>query len=497
MSADIAAGAAVPAAPEVTTAVVARSARHNAVAQVVNQSVRFGTSIVLARLLDPAAFGIVALAMLLQVFLDEIKDIGMGATIIQRKTVDQVLLNSVFFANVVIGATVSALLFAGAGPVASALGNADAAPAVRGFAVIMFVTALGQIHLSLLRRTLQFRHIARVIAVSALVNAIVSIGCALAGMTYWALVLGYGAAAVTGTIMYWVYDSWRPTRSASLTALRSVWRTSWHIFMVGFLTLIWVQLDRVLISSLVGVVALGTYTLAQRVVTTPTGAISSMLSDVAYAAFARRQDDNAALRSGFMRSSAVIATITFPMMFGVAVVAAPLVPVVFGDQWNGLVPVIWCLAPACAFTSVTYTCDQILRAKDRSDWSWRWGVVHLVVLGGIELYAVRWGVVGVAAGYLVGTLLLMPFTIIMAFKPIQGSPTAYARALFPALWMSIVMASAALLVVNVLSGYGASQVVQAGTAIAVGAALYLGLLAAVRPPAVRDLLSVARPRTTT
>jgi O-antigen/teichoic acid export membrane protein len=311
-------------------------------------------------------------------------------------------------------------------------------------------------------------------------------------------VLGNAAAAVTGTVMYWVYDTWRPTARASLAALRSVWRTSWHIFLVGFLTLIWVQADKVIVSSFAGAVALGTFVMAQRVVTTPTGAISAMLSDVAYAAFARRQDDNAALRTGFMRSSAVIALITFPMMFGVAAVAAPLVPVVFGDRWTGLVPVIWLLAPACAFSSVTFNCDQILRAKQRSDWSWRWGVVHLVVLGGIELFMVQhWGIVGVAAGYLVGTLLLMPFTIIMAFKPIQGRPTDYARALFPAFWMSTLMAGAAVLVVTVLGRAGANDALQAGAGIVTGAALYLGLLAAVRPPAFRDFLSVARARTST
>ncbi|GAB3254568.1 lipopolysaccharide biosynthesis protein [Nocardioides dilutus] len=496
MTADVASNAPLE-APEVTTAVVARSARHNAVGQVVNQSTRLLTSVVLARLLDPKDFGVVALALVMQAFLDEIKDVGMGATIVQRRTVDQVLLNSVFCANVVIGAAVSALLYASAAPLASALGNIDAAPAVQGFAAIMFVTSLGQIHVSLLRRNLQFGAIARVLSMMAVINALVSIGCALAGMTYWALVLGNAAAAVTGTTMYWVYDRWRPTAHASLAALRSVWRTSWHIFMVGFLTLIWVQVDKIIVSRFVGGFGLGVYTLGQRVVMTPTGAVSGMLSDVAYSAFARRQDDNAALRSGFMRSSAVIATITFPMMFGVAAVAGPLVPVVFGDKWTGLVPVIWCLAPACAFTSVTFNCDQILRAKQRSDWSWRWGVVHLVVLGGIELFMVRWGVVGVAAGYLIGTLLLMPFTIFMAFKPIQGRPIAYARALFPAVWMSTLMAAAALLVVTVLGRAGAHDAVQAGAGIVTGAAIYLGLLAALRPPALRDLLAVARPRTST
>ncbi len=96
--------------------------------------------------------------------------------------------------------------------------------------------------------------------------------------------------------------------------------------------------------------------------------------------------------------------------------------------------------------------------------------MHLVVLGGVELFMVRWGVVGVSAGYLIGTLLLMPFTIFMAFKPIQGSPIAYAKTLFPALWMSTLMAAAAVLVVTVLGRAGAPDAVQAGAGIVTGAA---------------------------
>lgn len=469
-------------------ALVARSAKSTAVAQAVSQGVRFLTSIVMARLLTPRDFGIVALALVMSGFIDEIKDVGMGATIVQRRTVDHVLLSSVFYANIVIGAIASAVLFLVSGPMCRLLGNAEATPAAHGFAAIMLVTSLGQIHLSLLRRTMQFRAIATVTCVTGLITAAVSIGCALVGMTFWALVIGNGAGAIAGTLMYWHYDPWRPTRSASFTAVRSVWRTSWHIFMVGFLTLIWIQLDKVIVSRFVGGVGLGLYTMGQRMVNTPLNAVSGVLADVNYSAFSRRQDDNAALRRGFIRSSCLIALVTFPLMFGAAAIAAPLVPVVFGPQWVGLVPAIWLLAPAGAFASVTFNSDQILRAKQRSHWSWRWGVVHLVVLGAAEYYCTRWGMVGVAAGYAIGTLVLMPFTMIIVFRCIDGRASSYARALLPYVAMSAAMAVAVVGLTHVLSQLGASQLAQSVAGIAWGALIYAGLLRAFRPPALADLL---------
>ena len=480
---------AVPVLSAVDSAVVARNAKSTAAAQAVNQGVRFLTSIVMARLLTPHDFGIVALALVMSTFIDEIKDVGMGATIVQRRTVDHLLLSSVFYANVVIGAIASAALFLVSGPMCRLLGDAEATPAAQGFAAILFITSLGQIHLSLLRRTMQFRAIAVVTCVTGLVTAVVSIGCAVAGMTFWALVIGNGAGAVTGTLMYWHYDTWRPTRNASLTALRSVWGTSWNIFMVGFLTLIWVQLDKLIVSKFVGGVGLGLYTMGQRVVNTPLNAISGVLSDVNYSAFSRRQDDNAALQRGFIRASSAIALVTFPLMFGTAAVAAPLVPVVFGSQWDGLVPAIWLLAPAGAFASVTFNADQILRAKQRSDWSWRWGVVHLVVLGAAEYYCSRWGMVGVAAGYAVGTLVLMPFTLMLVFRSIEGRARSYARALTPYVAMATAMAAAVLGLTRLLDRAGASHLLQSVTGIACGMLVYGALVLLFRPAAFDDVLA--------
>ena len=421
--------------PHIDAHTVARSTRQTAVAQGLTQVLRLASSIVLARLLTPSDFGVVAVALVVASILDQVKDVGTGSAVIQRHEVDQVLLNSVFFLNAVMGTLACAILVVLAEPLASALGNPTAAPVVRAFGVITLVTSFGHIHQSLLKRSMRFGAVSVIAIISATVSVVVSITAALLGLNYWALVVGSAASALVGTVALWVLDPWRPTAHASMAGLRSIWAFSWNLFLSNILFFTWSQTDKVIVSRFAGASGLGTYTMAQRFVTTPLAALSTVIGEVTFPAFSRRQDDNAALRAGFTRSSSVIALVTFPMMLGAAVIAAPMVDVLLGPKWNALVPVLWVLAPAGAIQSITLNCNQLLLAKGRSDWSFRWGVVFFIVLTSLELVFVRWGAVGVATGYAVGTVALTPFTLLLVFRTVDASLRDYARALLPYIWI--------------------------------------------------------------
>ena len=330
----------------VDSKVVARSTRQTAVAQVVTQGVRFLTNVALARLLSPRDFGMVAIAFVVMMLLDQLRDVGTGSAVIQRQSVDQVLLNTVFLLNIGLGSVLAAVLFFAAGPLAALLGNAGAAPVLQVFAALTVVTALGQLHGALLRREMRFQRVAVMTSVSALTSAVISVCGALLGMNYWALVAGTAAGAVTNTVLAWAFSGWRPTRSWSLASLKSIWRYSWHLFLSNILYFVFTQVDKVIVSTHLGAVPLGGYSLAQRTVSLPIATMGTVVGDVTFPAFSRRQDDPAALRSGFIRSSAVIALVTFPLMFGLAAVARPLVEVVFGHQWASSFPSSGSLRPS-------------------------------------------------------------------------------------------------------------------------------------------------------
>lgn len=476
------------------TSAVAQGTRHTAVSQAVTQGVRFLTNIILARLLDPRDFGVVAIVVVVSLLLDQLRDVGTGAAIIQRPTVDDKLLNAVFYLNLALGTLLGAGLWAISDPLADLLGDGQSSPVMKAFAGIAIVGSLGQIHHSLLRRELRYYEIAVAAAVAAIVTALVSILFASLGTAYWALVIGNAAGALVGTVMVWVYDRWRPTLQFDLGSLRLIWNYSIHLFMSNVLFFFFTQIDKVIINQVVGGAGVGLYTMAQRTVQAPMMSLSNVVGEVTFPAFSRRQDDNAALRSGFIRSSSVVAFVTFPVMFGIAAVAPSLVPVVLGSKWVELVPLIWILAPVAAIQSVTSASSQLLLAKGRSDLSFRWGLLYSVVILAFELYAVRWGVNGVAAAFGAGIFLVTGPGLVLAFRPIGLSLTKFLRALWPQLWITAAMVCATLLTTFAVRNLDEPRWIELGLGILVGAAVYLSLAFKTRMSALHDIVRVIRDR---
>jgi PST family polysaccharide transporter len=477
---------------EVTGQTVVKSTRYTAVGQVVTQGTRFATNILLARLLSPEDFGVVAVAILVSTLLDQFKDMGTGSALIQRRTLNQVLLNSVFYLNIALGVVAALILTFLAEPIANLLGSPTATPVLRAYAVITVVTALGQIHQSLLRRQMMFRQIATAAAVSALGTAAVSITGALLGLTYWAMVIGAFAGALVGTVMVWVYNRWRPTRRISLSSLRSIWTFGWNLFLSNVVFIAWTQLDKVIISRFVGGAGLGVYTLGQRVVTTPLSALSTVIDEVTFPAYSRRQDDDLALRNGFKRSAATIALVTFPLMTGLALVASPLVDVVLGPKWAALVPIIWVLAPAGAAQSVSFNSGQLQLAKGKPEWTWRCGLAYLVVLAPLQLLLVPWGAVGVAVGYTLGTLVLAPIILKITFSLIDMRLRDYLKVLWPFVWMSAVMGILVGGVSFVCRSQGGSEWLELLLAVTAGLLSYTVLLHRTKTRAYGDLIGALR-----
>ena len=331
---------------------VARASRHTFLAQLFTQVSRIAVSVVLARLLTPSDFGVVAAGMVVMVVAWQLTDLGTAAVVIQRDVVDDTLLSSLFYVNLLLGAGISAAMVAVAGPLAGALGQPQAAAAIQALAAVSFLGAVGNMHYALLRRTMQFGRLATINIANAVVNGVVGILLAVAGAGIWALVVGTVAGVVVSTVTAWWYEAWRPSATFSLGRLREVARLSIGYFWSNTLAIVFAQLDKVIISRVLGGAALGTYTVAQRTVTSPVNAVSSAVSTVSFSAFARGQDNPERLRSGVIRAAGVVALVVLPSMVGLAVLAEDAVP--------------WCTAPGGRRRSPSSRCSLQWRRCRRS-----------------------------------------------------------------------------------------------------------------------------------
>ncbi|MDQ1723480.1 MAG: hypothetical protein QOG52_508 [Frankiaceae bacterium] len=488
-----------PADASLSDAVV-QGARWMAISQVATQALRFAANIVLAHLLVPADFGIVAIGMTVTLFLEQIRDLGTGATVIQRKEVSPSLLNTVFYLNAGMGIALGAAVFSAASPLAAALGNAhgsasqiQATHVLQAFALITVITSGANIHHALLRRTMRFRTVGLIATGSALLNAVVSVSLASAGAGVWSIVIGLAAGNALAAVAAWSCSGWRPGLTTRMADLRSMWQFAGFLLLTNLVVFALQQSDRVVVNRVLGPALLGIYAIALQITTYPLTTVTTALTEVLFPAFARRQDDRPALRSAYLRANRVIALITFPLMAGTAAVAPLLVPVVLGEKWRAAIPILIALGPAGAVRSITANASSLMLSQGHSRAQFLSTAAYsaIIVLGFIV--GVQWGLVGMCITYTVLIAVLSPALWWVAFRYIDLRIRDYARALLPVTAITLVMV-AGVVAVGLAMPDGVPDAATLLIQVATGGLVYVGLIVRLRPAAFVDLLSAVRRR---
>jgi len=457
--------------------------------QFATQATRFLASVALARLLDPKDLGVIALAMVVVLFVDIFKEMGTGAAIIQRRDVSQSLLSSVFFANVGFGVTLAGIVAVGAPLTSRMLDNPSVVPVLQFIGLDLAISSFGNIQQALLRRGLAFRRLVTVTLSGVAVSAVVSVALAAAGVGVWSIVAGTLAGSVTSVVVSWRLSAWRPSMTFRWSELSGIAGFSLNLTAFNFVNFFLVNADKVIVARALGVRALGIYSLAQRLLMYPIYSIGTVLQEVLFPTFARMADDEE-LQRGYLRACGGIAMVTFPLMVGAAVVVHPFVLAVLGDKWLPIVPLVRIFGPIGALQAVMYTVSTLYVAKARTDWLFRWGLGSGALVLISYAVGVRWGLVGLAAGYAVAIAVLTLPAFVIPFRLIHLPIRRLAVVLWPYAKATAVMAAVSvgvqLLVARVASG---PTVVLVVSALA-GAITYGLALLAIRPQGVDDFLDL-------
>ena len=483
-----------PATEIVSAQGLASATRWMVVGRLVTQASRLLVSVILARLLTPEAFGVVAVAMTTIVALEIVKDLGTGAALIQRPAVDQRMLSSVFYLNVVAGLVAAGLMAAGAPVVAALFDTPEATPVVRAFALVLVLGGVTQVHHALLRRRMRFSGVAAVEVSGALVTGVVSIALAIAGLGVWSMVWGNVAGVAVGSVVAWVASGWTPSATFHAHDLRQIAGFSLNTAAYNVTTFALQNTDKILVGRWLGAGPLGVYTLAQRTISYPLDSVSRVLMQVLFPAFARAQDDDETLRKGYSRASGAIAFVTLPVMVGAAVVADPLVRTVLGSAWLELIPLLWFMAPAGALGALLGAVNTLYSAKGRADWMFRWGLASGLATLAAFAIGLQWGLLGLAVAYLVVNVLQVPVGLAIVLRLIGMRLRDMARVLAPYVGLTLAMAAASFAAVQLTEAEGASPLVQLLAGIGAGVVTYGGLALWTKPAALRDVRTLATSR---
>ena len=490
MTASVAPDAAAEAATGIAPSPSLRhGAGHLGISKAVQLAARVGTSLVLARLLEPRDLGLLGLVGIVTVLLD--RTVGDGGTmnaLVQRERVTPALASSVFWFNVAIGASTTGVLLVAAPAIATALGDADATNVLRGLSLTFVLMSFARVPQAMLRRAMRFKAVAWLGTLNAVVPALIAIPLAAAGHGVMSMVVGQVSAVVIEVVVTAVLAGWRPTagfRRAELATVTPFARNLAAFNLVNFFS---DAGDKLIIGRFVSTAALGIYNVPYRLLLTPVYAVGQVVRELLLPVLSRHQRDHAEVERVYLRIVGMVALGAYPLYALVAALGQPLVDVGLGPRWSEAGPIVTVLALVALELSVHLTTGVLFRATGRTDLLLRWGAVVAVVSFASYAVGAQWGVMGVAVGFLVATTLTSYHSLAIPLRLI-GVPVRNLRAPLGAPIVLAVVAGGAALTVRLLAesaGLGPLAVLALGGACGV-AAVGLGV-AVLRPPALQDLL---------
>lgn len=319
--------------------------------------------VVLARLLGPRPFGLVAVAMLIIGFGNLLADFGFSNAIIQRESISDEDVRFVFTCQVLLGVIFAFICIIGSGVIANLFRNQEVTPVLRVLSLTFPLQALGQTANSLLKRRLAFRAIQYAQISSYAVNLLIGIPLAVCGFGVWALVIAQlVSVSLNSAIAY----------SMAPHSLLVCFRINWSLMDFGVKVVStnvanWFigNLDNVFIGRVFGVVALGLYSRAFQLTSLPIIAIVSTLQSVLFATYSRARHREDVLRRVYLATVAVMAVTMVPMFAAAAVASSTIIVALYGRAWIGSVPLFVPLALAMPLYAILALAGPVLWAAGK------------------------------------------------------------------------------------------------------------------------------------
>ncbi len=448
---------------------------------------------VVARVLSPAEFGLFALALLTVNLFDYVKDMGVGAGLVQNQSEWRRLAPTGLTLTIVFGVVCGAVLALTAPLSAAALGEPELTPLIRVLAIALVINAFSTVPSALLRRNLDFRRRLIPEVSGAIVKTVLTIALAMSGYGVWSLVYGQLVAVLVMCVGYWWVA--RPMIAAcgfDRHEAASLVRFGLPATAATLIAYAIYNVDYLAIGSRLGDTELGLYTLAYRIPELVVLNLCVVISDVLFSTLSRMQDDRAALTEHYGQVLTLVVTITAPISILLAVAAPAVVAVLYGDKYGGVAGPLAVISLYSLVYSASFHSGDVLKAIGRPAVLTVVSVIKLALMAGPVWWAaghspmtVAWVLVAVEFVHfgiriaIVRALADVPLRLVLGAvaKPIPAAAVA-AAAMFGA--MTVIPGWPAFAVVVVLS--------------LVGSIVYVTVLRLTAPKVVALVRSIVRSR---
>lgn len=455
-------------------------------AQVSRILIQMASVIILARLISPGEYGLIAMVMAIVGVADIFRDFGLSSAAIQARSLSREQQVNLFWVNTALGLVLGLVAVAASPLVALLYGRTELTAITMALAVNFLLNGMATQYRADLNRTMRFRKLALADVVAPLAALGVAIGMALGGFGYWALVGQQLTQVGVMLVLVVIGAGWLPGWWRRGVSVRPFMSFGWKLAGSQLVGYVGNNVDTVVLGLRVGDVGLGLYNRSYQLIMTPLGQIRGPLNTVAIPVLSRIQDDDARFQSYVARGQMVLGYSLVAGLFLVAGVAGPLVAVLLGPTWTPATDVMRLLAIGAGFQTLSYVGYWVYVTKGIVDHLLGYTVFATAVRVVLVLTGSAFGLVGVAAAMAVVPVLLWPVSIWWLSR----------RASIPVrqLWLGGVRVAVFALAVGlaahggVLAAAAGGQVVQLVAGLGAGVLTYAIL--ALIPLFGRDLRSV-------
>jgi len=424
-------------------------------AQGMSLGIQMIATVVLARLLTPSDFGVVAMVTTVSLLIMNFGLNGFTEAVVQTEEISHTLASNLFWINLgsSLGLTIG---FACAGSLlARFYGDPRVASVAVGVSLTIFFTGTSVLHLALLKRAMQFPLIAANDVFARGASVATSITLALLGWGYWALVAGVVALPLSTAVGAWILCRWvpdPPRRAPGTTKLVRYAINVYGHFVVNYFSR---NMDNVLVGWRFGAQSLGFYKKAYDLFALSSSQLVSPITAVAVSALSRLKDDMFQYRRYFLRVLALLAFVALGVGANLSLVGKDVIRVILGPGWEESGRIFVFFGPGIGVMLLYYTHGWIHLSIGTPDRWFRWGIVEFLVTGTFFIVGLPWGPVGVAVAWTASFWILMLPAFWYAGMPIGFGVGHVVNVIWRFILAAILAASASLLVVLHSHPFGA------------------------------------------
>ena len=403
------------------------------------QVVTFALSIILARLLEPNDYGIIALILAFIAIADVFAEGGFGNALIQKKDADNTDFSTVFYFNIVFSSVIYLILFLLAPIIASFFQNSLLKDTIRVLGLRVPIAAVNSVQKAFVSRNMLFKRFFYSTLGGTLFSAIIGIVLAYSGFGVWALVIQYLSNTIIDTIVLWFTVKWRPDKIFSLERLEKLFSFGWKLLCSGLIETIYQQLRNLIIGKIYTKQDLAFYNRGNQYPSLVVNNINTSISSVLFPVIAQSQEDKKRVRDITRRSIMISSYIMCPIMMGLALIAKPLIEIMLTSKWLDCVPFLQISCFTYAFYPIHTSNLEAIKAVGRSDLFLKLEIVKKIIGVLVLIFIMKHGVMAIA---LSGIGITIVTSIINAYpnKKLLGySYIEQIKDVLPGIFLSIIM----------------------------------------------------------